>query len=199
MVEVEPPRIAASAKGKARDASPRLPPAPPAAPTPRSATRPPLSAVSPRVSTNASRSPKASPRKKLVLDSDDSDAESWPAASRPPRQLQEDPWSDSDSATDLIAQDAHEEPPSDAEDDDLEEEVHDVDIDREEDDYARFMSQVKGKNLDSAQEELDEDLRRLRAQQKKMTRDGDENITAQMTGQIQVRFFSRPCLTRRSG
>lgn len=71
-------------------------------------------------------------------------------------------------------------PPSDLEDD------NEVDMNAEEDDYARFLAQVKGKDLREVQEDLDQEIKVLNAQRKKLTREGDENITQQMTSQIQV-------------
>lgn len=56
----------------------------------------------------------------------------------------------------------------------------------EEDNYASFLAGVKGKDLNAVQEELDAEVERLRKDKRKMTRDGDENITAQMVGQIQL-------------
>lgn len=56
----------------------------------------------------------------------------------------------------------------------------------EEDNYASFLAGVKGKDLNTVQEELDAEVERLRQDKRKMTRDGDENITAQMVGQIQL-------------
>lgn len=62
-----------------------------------------------------------------------------------------------------------------------------VDTGAEQDNYAKFLAQVKGKDLQQVQDELSSDLKNLNKQRKKQQGEGDENITQQMVAQIQVR------------
>jgi DNA excision repair protein ERCC-5 len=64
----------------------------------------------------------------------------------------------------------------------------------EEGEFARFLSQVKGKDLDDVRREIDEEIKTLKHQKKAAMRDS-EDITQQMIAQIMVRSqldFSLP-------
>ncbi|KAG5339808.1 hypothetical protein C0989_003489 [Termitomyces sp. Mn162] len=71
-----------------------------------------------------------------------------------------------------------------------------MDPDAEEGDYARFISQVKGKNIEDARRELDEEIKFLNQQRKAAMRDS-EDITQQMVSQIMMmlRLFGIPYIT----
>lgn len=56
---------------------------------------------------------------------------------------------------------------------------------QEEGEFARFVSQVKGKDLDSVRKDIDEEIRILHQQRKVAMRDS-EDVTQQMTSQIMV-------------
>ena len=72
------------------------------------------------------------------------------------------------------------------EDDHAQDDGHQDAEDAGEDTYASFLAAVKGKDLDTIQEELDADIEKMKKDKRKMTRDGDQDITAQMIGEIQV-------------
>jgi DNA excision repair protein ERCC-5 len=61
----------------------------------------------------------------------------------------------------------------------------------EESEFAQFMSQVKGKDLDEVQQEIDDEIRVLHAQKKAAMRDS-EDINQQMISQIMVGVFHQP-------
>lgn len=72
----------------------------------------------------------------------------------------------------------------------VEPDTEDVDMDAqdmvgEQDDYARFMAQIKNRNLDEVRTEIDDEIRVLHGQNKVAQRDSDE-ITLAMIAQIQV-------------
>ena len=74
-------------------------------------------------------------------------------------------------------------------------EDEDVDMDREdmvaeEDDYARFMAQIKNRDLNEVRTEIDDEIRVLHSQNKVAMRDSDE-ITQAMVGQIQVSGYAK--------
>ncbi|KAG6862492.1 hypothetical protein C0995_000039 [Termitomyces sp. Mi166 len=71
-----------------------------------------------------------------------------------------------------------------------------MDPEAEEGDYARFISQVKGKNIEDARRELDEEIKFLNQQRKAAMRDS-EDITQQMISQIMMmlRLFGIPYIT----
>jgi len=71
-------------------------------------------------------------------------------------------------------------------DDHAQDDGHQDAEDAEEDSYASFLAAVKGKDLDTIQAELDADIETMKKDKRKMTRDGDQDITAQMIGEIQV-------------
>ena len=63
--------------------------------------------------------------------------------------------------------------------------VDEIDVQAEEGEFARFMSQMKGKNLDDVRNEIDDEIKGLNRQRKAAIRDS-EDITQQMIGQIMV-------------
>ena len=80
------------------------------------------------------------------------------------------------------AQDLRPLSPAIAEDWDAAEEM---DIQAEEGEFARFISQVKGKDLSSMRKEIDDEIKALNEQRKAVMRDS-EDITQQMVSQIMV-------------
>jgi DNA excision repair protein ERCC-5 len=58
----------------------------------------------------------------------------------------------------------------------------------EEGEFARFLSQVKGKDLDDVRREIDDEIKSLNQQKKTAMRDS-EDITQQMIAQIMVRLL----------
>lgn len=121
-------------------------------------------------SSSPSLSPTPPPQSIDPAEVDDDEEIAWSASPTPPPPIR------------TYVEGAYPEPPSD-----LEEEEGGVDMNAEEDDYARFLSQVKGKDLKAVQEDLDDEIKALNAQKKKAMRDGDESINQQMVSQIQVR------------
>ena len=63
--------------------------------------------------------------------------------------------------------------------------VEEMDIQAEEGEFARFISQVKGKDLSSMRKEIDDEIKALNEQRKAAMRDS-EDITQQMVSQIMV-------------
>ena len=80
------------------------------------------------------------------------------------------------------AQDSRPPLPPIAEDWDAAEEM---DVQAEEGEFARFLSQVKGKDLSSVRKEIDDEIKALNEQKKVAMRDS-EDITQQMVSQIMV-------------
>ncbi|KAI0044031.1 hypothetical protein FA95DRAFT_1562646 [Auriscalpium vulgare] len=74
--------------------------------------------------------------------------------------------------------------------------AHEMDPLAEEGEFARFMSQVKGKDLDAVRREIDDEIKTLHQQKKVALRDS-EDITQQMISQIMVmlRLFGIPYIT----
>ncbi|RXK36908.1 hypothetical protein M231_05810 [Tremella mesenterica] len=74
--------------------------------------------------------------------------------------------------------------------------LHPDDIIAETDDYARFLSQIKNRDLAEVQTEIDDEIRVLHSAAKLAARDADE-ITAPMIAQIQtlLRHFGIPYIT----
>jgi hypothetical protein len=68
---------------------------------------------------------------------------------------------------------------------DLEEDEGGIDMNAEGDDYARFLAEIKGRNLEQVRQEIDNEIRDLNQQNKVAMRDS-EDITHQMVAQIQV-------------
>lgn len=66
-----------------------------------------------------------------------------------------------------------------------EEEMDKEDMVAEEDDYARFMAQIKHRDLNEVRTEIDDEIRILHSQAKVSLRDSEE-ITQAMVSQIQV-------------
>ncbi|KAJ7030398.1 hypothetical protein C8F04DRAFT_1113495 [Mycena alexandri] len=74
--------------------------------------------------------------------------------------------------------------------------AQEMDPDAEEGEFARFMSQVKGKDLDDVRQEIDDEIRVLNAQKKAAMRDS-EDINQQMISQIMtmLSLFGIPYIT----
>ncbi|KAJ7773400.1 hypothetical protein B0H16DRAFT_1512227 [Mycena metata] len=74
--------------------------------------------------------------------------------------------------------------------------AQEMDPDAEEGEFARFMSQVKGKDLDDVRQEIDDEIRVLNAQKKAAMRDS-EDINQQMISQIMTMLglFGIPYIT----
>ena len=63
--------------------------------------------------------------------------------------------------------------------------AHEMDPDAEAGEFARWMSQVKGRNLDDVRKEIEQEISSLRKEQKAAMRDS-EDVTGQMITQIMV-------------
>jgi len=63
--------------------------------------------------------------------------------------------------------------------------AQEMDPHQEAGEFARFISQVKGKNVDSVRDEIDEEIRELNRQKKAAIRDS-EDVTQHMISQIMV-------------
>ncbi|KAG1750845.1 hypothetical protein EDB19DRAFT_2009468 [Suillus lakei] len=74
--------------------------------------------------------------------------------------------------------------------------AEEMDPHAEEGEFVRFISQVKGKDLDAVRHEIDEEIRTLNQQKKAAMRDS-EDITQQMISQIMLllRLFGIPYIT----
>ncbi|KAI1796855.1 PIN domain-like protein [Ganoderma leucocontextum] len=74
--------------------------------------------------------------------------------------------------------------------------AQEMDPHAEEDEYTRFLSQMKGKDIDSVRREIDDEIRELNKQKKNAMRDS-EDITQQMISQIMImlRLFGIPYIT----
>ncbi|WWD03036.1 hypothetical protein V865_001080 [Kwoniella europaea PYCC6329] len=70
------------------------------------------------------------------------------------------------------------------------------DMAAEEDDYARFLAQIKGRDLNEVRTEIDDEIRVLNSENRNAMRDSDE-ITQSMVTQIQtlLRHFGIPYIT----
>lgn len=90
------------------------------------------------------------------------------------------------------AQDLRPPSPPIAEDWDAAEEM---DVQAEQGEFARFISQVKGKDLSSVRKEIDDEIKALNEQKKVAMRDS-EDITQQMVSQIMVLNFLPPIQCR---
>lgn len=66
--------------------------------------------------------------------------------------------------------------------------AQEMDAHAEEGEFARFLSHVKGKDLDDVRREIDEEIKSLNQQKKAAMRDS-EDITQQMIAQIMVRSY----------
>ena len=69
--------------------------------------------------------------------------------------------------------------------------AHEMDPDAEAGEFARWMSQVKGRNLDDVRREIEQEIKGLRKEQKAAMRDS-EDITGQMIAQIMVSLNHLP-------
>ena len=63
--------------------------------------------------------------------------------------------------------------------------AEEMDVQAEEGEFARFISQVKGKDLNSVRKEIDDEIKALNEQKKVAMRDS-EDVTQQMVSQIMV-------------
>ncbi|PCH42190.1 PIN domain-like protein [Wolfiporia cocos MD-104 SS10] len=74
--------------------------------------------------------------------------------------------------------------------------AEEMDAQAEEGEFARFISQVKGKDLETVRREIDDEIRELHQQRKVAMRDS-EDITQQMISQIMImlRLFGIPYIT----
>ncbi|KAH9903065.1 hypothetical protein C8Q73DRAFT_672835 [Cubamyces lactineus] len=74
--------------------------------------------------------------------------------------------------------------------------AQEIDPHAEEGEFARFLSQVKGRDLDAVRREIDDEIRELNKQKKNAMRDS-EDITQQMISQIMImlRLFGIPYIT----
>lgn len=70
--------------------------------------------------------------------------------------------------------------------------AHEMDPDAEAGEFARWMSQVKGRNLDDVRKEIEQEINGLRKEQKAAMRDS-EDITGQMIAQIMVSLGHLRC------
>lgn len=70
--------------------------------------------------------------------------------------------------------------------------AQEMDAHAEEGEFARFVSQVKGRNLDDVRAEIDQEIKSLNQQKKAAMRDSDD-ITQQMISQIMVHDYSLCC------
>ncbi|PPQ99161.1 hypothetical protein CVT24_009350 [Panaeolus cyanescens] len=74
--------------------------------------------------------------------------------------------------------------------------AEEMDLHAEEGEFAMFLSQVKGKTLESIQQEIDDELQKLNQQRRAAMRDA-EDVTQQMITQIMImlRLFGIPYIT----
>lgn len=83
---------------------------------------------------------------------------------------------------DAVQQEDHEPQPEDWD------AAQEMDPEGEEGEFASFMSQIKGRDINTVRDEIDEELKTLHKQKKAAMRDS-EDITQQMISQIQVNSF----------
>ena len=95
-----------------------------------------------------------------------------------------EPWSRPASPSEDLAMEAAKQ----AKADDDWDAAQEMDPHAEESEYAQFISQVRGRNLDEVRKEIDDEIRNLNEQRKVAMRDS-EDITQQMISQIMVRTF----------
>ncbi|KAF9560481.1 PIN domain-like protein [Agrocybe pediades] len=74
--------------------------------------------------------------------------------------------------------------------------AEEMDVHAEEGEFARFMSQVKGRDVDDIRKEIDDEIKSLNQQKKNAMRDS-EDITQQMISQVMtmLRLFGIPYIT----
>ena len=63
--------------------------------------------------------------------------------------------------------------------------AHEMNVQEEEGEFARFAAQVRGRDMNEVRKEIDEEIRQLNQQRKAAMRDSDE-ITQAMIAQIMV-------------
>jgi DNA excision repair protein ERCC-5 len=146
-----------------------------------------------------------------VLSTGQASAASTPSESRAPHSLREpvipetddlsdeekvfSDWSRSPSpVADALVATETEASKAPAVDDDSWDAAQEMDPRAEEGEFARFLSQVNGKDLDDVRREIDEEIKTLNQQKKAALRDSDD-ITQQMIAQIMVssaRYVLRP-------
>lgn len=114
-------------------------------------------------------------------DSDDEDAIPWSRSPSPSRR--EQPTEDTSMQT------MGSEPASDGE-------MNAAEMEQEEDDYARFIAQIKNRDLNEVRTEIDDEIRILNQHTKAAMRDSDE-ITQSMVVQVQtlLKHFGIPYIT----
>lgn len=130
----------------------------------------------------------------LQSDSEDEDAIEWSRSPSPVRRKLGVAVEEGEGDTSLQSIESNQsQAPSEAGDNG---EMAPVDMVDEEDDYARFLAQIKGRDLTDVRTEIDEEIRVLNTQTKAAMRDSDE-ITQAMIGQIQtlLRHFGIPYIT----
>lgn len=128
------------------------------------------------VSPDTTRTPPRPPKPlELVADRSDSDGGDEPLSD----------WSRSSSPVVGLSNEADvPRPPSAA--DETWDAAQEMDPHAEEGEFARFMSQVNGRDLDDVRAEIDEEIKALNQQKRAAMRDSDD-ITQQMISQIMVR------------
>ena len=67
--------------------------------------------------------------------------------------------------------------------------AHEMDAEEEEGEFAQFLSQVKGKDLETVRDEIDQEIKQLNQARKNLQRDSEE-ITQHMVSQIMVSGLS---------
>jgi DNA excision repair protein ERCC-5 len=127
------------------------------------------------------------PARSFTYDEDSDDSDDPIEWSRSPTPQ---PRSDTLQRSYSAAQSAASEP------DDEDEQMAPADMAVEEDDYARFLAQIKNRDLNEVRGEIDDEIRILNQQAKAAMRDSDE-ITQAMVVQIQtlLRHFGIPYIT----
>lgn len=185
---IESKKVAARKTTAARKPAPPLQPrqpfpsplaaAPASAFSKQAAAAPPAKVVCSDVDSNSTP---GTPATKRLFEEDDQETE-WSASPTPPPYERRKSGASEQQHPIAVASDLE-----DDEDDDS----HNIgggrhDMDQEQDEYAAFIAEVKGKDLRAVQDELDAEIQGLNAQRRKTTREGDENITQQMIAQIQV-------------
>jgi DNA excision repair protein ERCC-5 len=109
-------------------------------------------------------------------DSNDEPLTDWSRSPSPRREL-------ATASTSTFNPPAHEDDNWDA--------AQEMDPDAEQGEFARFMSQMKGRDLDDVRKEIEAEIQGLKQQQKAAMRDSDD-ITQQMISQIMVSVFLPP-------
>ncbi|KAH7884449.1 hypothetical protein F5I97DRAFT_1812007 [Phlebopus sp. FC_14] len=105
-------------------------------------------------------------------------------------------WSRSPSPVSHFPKEGVSNGPRQAEKDESWDAAQEMDPHQEEGEFARFISQVKGRDLDAVRHEIDEEIKALNRQKKAAMRDS-EDITQHMISQIMLmlRLFGIPYIT----